>query len=64
MHTADVLPPALQERACCRAVSGVSRERTAQRHFTLLSVTGVVHTFLGDRKGCEYFYAELTEDTV
>lgn len=64
MHTADALPPALQGRACCRTVSGVSREHTAQCHFTLLSVTGVVQTFLGDRKGHKYFYAQLTGETV
>lgn len=63
MHTTDALPPALQGHACCSTVSGISREHTTQCNFTLLSITGVIHTFLGDRKGHGYYYAQLTEET-
>jgi len=63
MHTTDAMPPALQGHACCSTVSGISREHTTQCNFTLLSITSVIHTFLVDRKGHEYYYAQLTEQT-
>lgn len=54
MLTTDTQSPALQGHASHSTISGVGRKHTTQCNFTLLSITGVIHAFLGNRKrhGC------------